>query len=112
MARGDRMLATEMISNLLDNAIRYNRANGTVTVRIVAREGAPAVEIEDDGPGIPPGDREQVWARFYRAPGADAPPGSGLGLPLVRALGPRMGAQVPLHEIGRGPCRERGRKYG
>ncbi|MCJ2187960.1 sensor histidine kinase [Novosphingobium beihaiensis] len=96
MALGDRMLATEMISNLLDNAIRYNRADGTVTVRVLLREGEPVVEIEDDGPGIAPADREKVWERFYRAPSATAPSGSGLGLPIVRALGERMGAQVTL----------------
>lgn len=98
MALGDKMLATEMISNLLDNAIRYNRADGTVTVRVLTREGMPVVEIEDDGPGIAPADREKVWERFYRAPGTAAPSGSGLGLPIVRALGERMGAQVALDE--------------
>lgn len=98
MALGDKMLATEMISNLLDNAIRYNRADGTVTVRVLTREDMPVVEIEDDGPGIAPADREKVWERFYRAPGTAAPSGSGLGLPIVRALGERMGAQVALDE--------------
>lgn len=104
MALGDRTLATEMISNLLDNAIRYNRADGTVTMRVLIREGAPVVEIEDDGPGIAPADRDKVWERFYRAPGADAPSGSGLGLPIVRALGERMGARVTLEDgaCGRG----------
>ena len=98
MACGDAMLAAEMIANLLDNAIRYNRPDGTVTVRTLYRDTVPIVEIEDDGPGIAPADRDRVWERFYRAPGADAPPGSGLGLPIVRALGERMGARVTLSE--------------
>ncbi|MCT2401515.1 sensor histidine kinase [Novosphingobium mangrovi (ex Huang et al. 2023)] len=98
VALGDEMLAAEMISNLLDNAIRYNRSDGTVTVRTLVRDGVPIVEVEDDGPGIAPADREKVWERFYRAPGADAPQGSGLGLPIVRALGMRMGARVTLTE--------------
>lgn len=96
MALGDEMLAGEMIGNLLDNAIRYNRADGTVTVRVMQRSGSPVVEVEDDGPGIAPDDREKVWERFYRVPGAGAPPGSGLGLPIVKSLGQRMGAQVTL----------------
>lgn len=96
MALGDEMLAAEMIGNLLDNAIRYNRADGMATVRALWRDALPVVEIEDDGPGIAPADLDKVWERFYRAPGADAPPGSGLGLPIVRALGERMGAQVTL----------------
>lgn len=96
VALGDQMLAAEMISNLLDNAIRYNRADGAVTVRVFARDEAAVVEVEDEGPGIDPADREKVWERFYRAPAADSPPGSGLGLPIVRALGERMDAHVSL----------------
>ncbi|MEJ2409834.1 MAG: sensor histidine kinase [Novosphingobium sp.] len=102
LALGDQMLATEMIANLLDNAIRYHRADGTVTVRVLTREGTPVAEIEDDGPGIAPADREKVWERFYRTPGADAPSGSGLGLPIVRALGERMGARVTLADGAHG----------
>ncbi|SFF90486.1 two-component system, OmpR family, sensor histidine kinase TctE [Novosphingobium sp. CF614] len=98
MALGHAVLATEMIGNLLDNAIRYNRPEGAVTVRVLRRNGEPSIEIEDDGPGIAPDDREKVWERFYRAPTADAPPGSGLGLPIVKALGERMGARVTLAE--------------
>ena len=97
-ALGNEMLAAEMIGNLLDNAIRYNRAEGVVTVRVLTQMGDPTVEIEDDGPGIPRSDREKVWERFYRAPAVDAPGGSGLGLAIVRALGDRMGARANLEE--------------
>lgn len=101
-ALGDEMLAAEMIANLLDNAIRYNRADGAVTVRVTLREGVPGVEVEDDGPGIAPENRESVWERFYRVPSpeaaGDAPTGSGLGLPIVRALGDRMGARTHLED--------------
>ncbi|VWX54594.1 HAMP domain-containing sensor histidine kinase [Novosphingobium sp. 9U] len=95
-ALGDEMLVAEMIGNLLDNAIRYSRPDGAVTVRVLIRRDAPVIEIEDDGPGIAPSDQEKVWDRFYRAPGADAPPGSGLGLAIVRALGERIGARAVL----------------
>jgi two-component system sensor histidine kinase TctE len=98
VALGDELLAAEMIGNLLDNAIRYNRADGQVTVRVLRRHGEPAVEIEDDGPGIAPADREKVWERFYRAPGGDGPAGSGLGLAIVRALGEKVGARTTLEE--------------
>ncbi|MCJ2182756.1 HAMP domain-containing histidine kinase [Novosphingobium sp. 1949] len=103
-ASGDALLANEVIANLLDNAIRYNRPDGTVTVRVLMREDHPVVEVEDDGPGIALADRERVWERFYRAPGPDAPSGSGLGLPIVRALCERMGAAIRLEEgeAGRG----------
>lgn len=97
-ALGNEMLASEMISNLLDNAVRYNRPDGSVTVRVLWRDGVPAVEVDDDGPGIAPENREKVWERFYRVPGADAPPGSGLGLPIVWALGERIGARTMLED--------------
>ncbi|WP_159983725.1 MULTISPECIES: sensor histidine kinase [unclassified Novosphingobium] len=96
LARGHAMLAGEMIGNLFDNAVRYGRPDGTVTVRVLRRERLARVEIEDDGPGIAPEDRERVFERFYRARGENAPPGSGLGLSIVRALAERMGANVRL----------------
>lgn len=98
MALGDDMLVTEMLSNLLDNAIVYNKADGTVTVRVLVRDGLPVVEVEDDGPGIALANRERVWERFYRVPGSGNPSGSGLGLPIVRALGERIAARTFLED--------------
>ena len=95
-ALGNPMLVTEMLANLLDNAIRYNRADGMVTVRISRHRGLPMAQVEDDGPGIPIAAREKVWDRFYRVPGEDSPPGSGLGLPIVRAIAQKIGAHVSL----------------
>ena len=105
-ALGDPMLAAEIVGNLLDNAIRYNRADGSVTVRVLDRDGEPVIEVEDDGPGIAPADREKVWERFYRAPLPGGAAGSGLGLPIVRALGERIGATIGLEDghNGRGLC--------
>ncbi|RKF21155.1 sensor histidine kinase [Altericroceibacterium spongiae] len=102
MALGEESLAREMMANLLDNAIRYNRADGMVTLRVLPQKSGPVVEIEDDGPGLPPEEREKVWERFYRVPRADTPPGHGLGLPIVRALGAKMGAETFLTEGERG----------
>ncbi len=82
----------KFFGNLLDNAIRYNRPGGTVTVHLYRREGQAMVDIDDDGPGIPEAQREKVWDRFYRMPGNSATPGTGLGLPIARALADRMGA--------------------
>ncbi|WP_103097932.1 sensor histidine kinase [Novosphingobium guangzhouense] len=102
-ARGHPVLAAEMIGNLFDNAVRYNRPGGTVTVRVLHRSGHPRIEVEDDGPGIPAQDRERVFERFYRAR-PSGPSGSGLGLSIVRALAERMGAEVRLEPgpTGRG----------
>lgn len=102
MARGHPALASEMIGNLIDNAVHYNRTGGSVAVRVIALGDIARIEIEDDGPGIAPADRERVWERFYRASGSDATTGSGLGLPIVRALAERMSARVWLEEAGSG----------
>ncbi|MGA1860133.1 sensor histidine kinase [Azospirillum sp. 11R-A] len=96
---GNAVLVGELLGNLLDNAIRYNRPGGTVTVR-VAEEPAtgPVMEVEDDGPGIPEAERGRVFERFYRLDRPGEPPrtGSGLGLAIVRALADRLGASVRL----------------
>ena len=106
MAIGQPTLAAELIGNLLDNAIRYSRPGGMVSVRLTNGAGGPLVEIDDDGPGIPEQEREKVWDRFYRIQGRGQPPGTGLGLPIARALAQRMGAEIELADgrTGRGLC--------
>ncbi len=97
---GNPVLVGELLGNLLDNAIRYNRPGGTVTVRVGTGSGAgPVLEVEDDGPGIPEAERERVFERFYRLDRPGEPPrtGSGLGLAIVRALADRLGAVVRLN---------------
>jgi signal transduction histidine kinase len=79
----------------VDNAIRYSHDGGRIDVG-VAREAAGVVlTVRDDGPGIPPADRERVFERFARGSEADAP-GSGLGLAIVRRIAERHGAAVSL----------------
>ncbi len=81
---GNALLLRELIANLVDNAIAYGRHGGSVVIRLI-RDGGPILEIEDDGPGIPPTEREKGFDRFYRAPGS-AVGGSGLGLSRARKL--------------------------
>jgi two-component system sensor histidine kinase TctE len=89
---GNPFFAGEMIANLLDNAVRYGNPGGHIVARV-----APAIlEIEDDGPGIAQEDRERVFERFFRLPQNANRDGSGLGLPIVQALGRRMGATIRL----------------
>jgi len=102
LALGHPILAAELIGNLIDNAIRYNRQGGSIVVRVRCREGTARVEVEDDGPGIPEEERELVWQRFYRVAKQSDQVGSGLGLPIVRALADRMGADVSLRSGANG----------
>jgi len=106
-AQGDAALAAEMMGNLLDNAVAYNRPGGKVVFRLMAMPNMARVEIEDDGPGIPVTERDKVWQRFYRSAGQTGnEDGCGLGLPIVRAIADAMGAKVALREgpQGQGTC--------
>lgn len=106
IAMGQPTLAAELLGNLLDNAIRYNRADGCVSVSIRLDGEEAIVEIDDDGPGIPADQRDRVWERFYRINGRGSASGTGLGLPIARALAERMGARVELADghSGQGLC--------
>jgi len=97
--QGNSMLLHELVGNLVDNALKYGRGNGHVTVGL---EGgaAPTLFVEDDGPGIPPEAREHVMERFVRLPGNSAA-GCGLGLSIVREIAARHGARVSI-ETGSG----------
>jgi len=93
----------EIVINLIDNAIRYTPINGVVTVRLTAKHECVSLAIEDNGPGIPVEERENVFHRFYRVEGTEST-GSGLGLAIVKELVTKCGASVGIvtHEHGQG----------
>jgi two-component system sensor histidine kinase TctE len=98
---GDALLLREALANLIHNALEYTPQGGRVTVRTGIRGGDPFLEVEDDGPGIPPAEREQVLERFYRAAGTSGT-GSGLGLSIVREIAVAHGARISIG-AGEGP---------
>ena len=105
---GDAFLLREALANLVHNSLEHTPAGGHVTVRTGLRTegGRPLLEVEDEGPGIPPAERERVLERFYRVPGTKGT-GSGLGLAIVREIAGLHGAEVEIGEPragGRG-CR-------
>ena len=92
---GDRFLLRDLIDNLIDNALRYTPAFGTVTVSCHPAGGSGGLlSVEDSGPGIPPAKREAVFSRFVRLD--DKTTGSGLGLAIVRDIAIAHGARVSL----------------
>ncbi|MCO7220899.1 sensor histidine kinase KdpD [Klenkia sp. PcliD-1-E] len=91
---GDADLLSLAVANLLDNALKYTPPGGRVEVRAREAGGEVVVEVADTGQGIPPEELPQVWEEMYRSPSARAVPGSGLGLPLVRAVVERHGGHV------------------
>ncbi|MGB9110267.1 MAG: ATP-binding protein, partial [Telluria sp.] len=92
---GDAMMLRELLSNLIDNALRYTPPGGSVTVRVRSEAGQALLEVEDTGPGIAPGERPRVFERFYRILGSGAP-GSGLGLAIVREIAHQHGADIAI----------------
>jgi len=90
---GHPLLLRELLSNLLDNALRYTPPDGSVTARVVADGSAVRLEVEDSGPGVAESDRELVFERFYRVLGTEVD-GSGLGLAIVREIAERHSATV------------------
>jgi two-component system sensor histidine kinase TctE len=92
---GDGMMLRELLSNLIDNALRYTPPGGSVTVRVRSDAGLALLEVEDTGPGIAPGERPRVFERFYRILGSSAS-GSGLGLAIVREIARQHGAEIEI----------------
>jgi two-component system sensor histidine kinase TctE len=93
--RGSAVLLGELIANLVDNALRYCPPGSTVTVSCGRDDDGTWLAVEDDGPGIDPAQREQVFDRFYRAE-AGATEGSGLGLAIVREIAQLHETQVQV----------------
>ncbi|MBL8393845.1 MAG: sensor histidine kinase N-terminal domain-containing protein [Candidatus Accumulibacter sp.] len=85
LIQGNAFLLSEMINNLLDNALRYTPTDGRVTARVAAQGDYAVLEIEDSGPGISEEEAVKVFDRFYRVEGTDGE-GSGLGLAIVREI--------------------------
>jgi two-component system sensor histidine kinase PrrB len=84
-----------VIENLLENAARHGRPGGRITMQVARLNGGAEILVDDDGPGIPPAERERVMRRFQRGPGAAAA-GSGLGLAIVEAEANRHGGRLSL----------------
>lgn len=97
MVKGNPIMLREMLTNLIDNALRYTPAGGSVTVRVRANaaDELAILEVEDTGPGIPPSERAHVFERFYRILGSNVE-GSGLGLAIVREIAQQHNAIVDI----------------
>lgn len=83
-----------MAANLLDNALKYTPAMGTVTLRLETFPQAILLSVQDSGPGIPQEEQTKVFQRFYRSDASRSRPGNGLGLSLVKAVAESLGGTV------------------
>jgi signal transduction histidine kinase len=98
--RGDQARLRRLVTALVDNAIRHGRERGRV--RVTVRAGR--LTVEDDGPGIPPADRDRVFDRFWRGTGA-TPGGSGLGLAIAAWIVERHGGRIEAGASATGGAR-------
>ncbi len=90
--RGDRELLTQMLANLIENAIRHSPERAVIRLQLVQSGRHGELLVSDTGPGIPAPLRDKVFERFYRLEQSRTTPGSGLGLSLVAAV-------ATLHDI-------------
>jgi two-component system sensor histidine kinase TctE len=94
MVTGDERLLSEVLSNLIDNALRYGNPGGHVTLMVEAGE-RPTLSVQDDGPGIPVDERARIFERFYRLQNSDSD-GCGLGLSIVEEIARLHNATVEV----------------
>ena len=103
--QGVRRVLDEMVYNLCENAIKYNRTGGRVTLTVGQGAEGPEVTVADTGIGIPPEDQSRVFERFYRVDKSHSKEigGTGLGLSIVKHGALLHGAQIYLNsQVGRG----------
>ena len=93
-----RPLLKEIVSNLCDNAIRYNVENGTVSMTLLERDGRAVISVADSGIGIPQEEQERIFERFYRVDKSHSRStgGTGLGLSIVKHAAQRIGAEISV----------------
>ena len=100
----DPSLIDDLLSNLLDNALKYTPAGGRVTVSVAAPNHKALIAVEDSGPGIPESETQRVRQRFYRMPNSPGH-GSGLGLAIVDEIARLYGATLSIEPAASGGAR-------
>ncbi len=97
-ANGDAERIHQVVSNLVENAVRHSPPDGTVTVSAARENGHVKIEVNDEGPGVPLGEEERIFERFYRADTARtrSDGGSGLGLAIARWIVDMHGGEIKV----------------
>ncbi|OUO67223.1 ATP-binding protein [Anaerotruncus colihominis] len=99
--RGDRQMLDELITNLVDNAVKYNRPGGRVDVSLSVQDGLVCLRVADTGIGIPKEHQERIFERFYRVDQSRSKQtgGTGLGLSIVKHVVERHGGSITLESV-------------
>lgn len=96
---GDETLLIRMVTNLVTNAIRYNREGGRVRVVTERKNGSVFLTVQDTGIGIKKEDLEKIFNRFYRADASRSTEGTGLGLSMVKWIAGIHGGSVRAESV-------------
>lgn len=99
---GDRNLLTQLVANLIENAVTHGGEGGRISVAVERSAAGFDLRVADDGPGVPDDERDHVFGRFYRLERSRTTPGNGLGLSLVAAVAELHGARVTLADAAPG----------
>lgn len=102
MVEGERALITQMLANLVENALIHTPPGSTVEVRAEHLGGVARLAVEDDGPGVADDDQGRIFERFFRVERSRTTPGSGLGLSLAAAVAAAHGATIRAEDAGPG----------
>ena len=102
-AFADRVGVRQALINLVDNAIKFTPAGGSVLIRLSETETRAIIDVVDSGPGIPESARGRIFDRFYRGDGTEAG-GTGLGLSIARHAVEANGGTLSLEQAGSGGC--------
>ena len=97
----DDVLVEQVLINLLDNALKYTPPGAPVRIAATASDERVTVEVADHGPGLPRGEEERVFEKFYRGATA-AERGAGLGLAIVKGIVQAHGGHVWAHNLPEG----------
>ncbi|MEP7311283.1 MAG: ATP-binding protein [Pseudomonadota bacterium] len=96
--KGDQHLLSQLLVNLVENAMRHTPPGSTIRVGVNPEGNFVALYVQDDGPGIPVADRQRVFQRFVRLDASRSNPGHGLGLSLVKAIAAAHGARLEIED--------------
>lgn len=102
---GYESLLPHVWTNLIGNAVKFSPKGGEIRIKMMRTEGAAVFTIEDDGPGIVPGDEEHIFTKFYQSESSHGMEGNGLGLALVRQIVEMSGGSVDVRNLEAGGCR-------
>lgn len=102
---GYESLLPHVWTNLIGNAVKFSPKGGEIRIKMMRTEGAVVFTIEDDGPGIVPGDEEHIFTKFYQSESSHGMEGNGLGLALVRQIVEMSGGSVDVQNLEARGCR-------